>query len=127
MSESGLANDFLILTGEKNKWKLLVSNAIERNQLKGSTCPAYSSIILTKSREENEMCRCGHLLRQHDLEHVFESEGTERTKAQLNTFVQMQLGNCGSLGNDVRVCDRSREVSKEDRIYSSIKHISGKF
>lgn len=112
MSQSVVANDFSLFTGEKNKWKVLVSSAIESNQLRGSTCPAYSPTMVAKSKKENEMCRCGHLLRYHDLEHVFESEGTERTKAQLNTFVQMPLENCGSLGNNVRVCHSFEKLAK---------------
>ena len=104
MSQSIVATDFPLLTGQKNNWKERVSRAIESNQLRGSTCPAYCSTMVARNKKENEMCRCGHLLRFHDLEHVFKSEGTERTQAQFNTFVQMPLGNCGSLGNNVRVC-----------------------
>lgn len=103
MNSTVIANDFSLITGERNKWKTFVTRAIEKNQLRACTCPAYSPEMASKTGDDNEMCRCGHLLRNHDLEHVFEKQGAEGKRAQLNTFVRMLPEYCGSLASNVRV------------------------
>ena len=103
MNPSVIENGFTSTTDGKNRWQALVEMATADNRLRGSTCPYYSQQMTLENRNENEMCRCDQLLKNHDFEHVFESENTKRKSAQLHTFVKMSAANSGSLENNTRV------------------------
>ena len=112
MNSSITEDGFLLTTGEKSKWKMLIGTALKDDRLRGSTCPNYSQLMALENRKEKETCRCGQLISDHDLEHVFESESTKRTKAQLHTFVKMSIENCGSLENNARVRSSSVQSAR---------------